>query len=135
MREIKFRAYVKEYNKCFPVLTIWDNSVCLDLSKTDDLFDRKVFSRDKIKLMQYTGLKDINGKELYEGDIIKCKYNEMYCNETEIGLVIWNNQLSAYSLDNGEIKPTLSCFNENKLEVIGNEYENPELLNCNIIGG
>lgn len=73
---------------------------------------------------QYTGLKDKNGKEIYEGDIF-------HCGDTNIlYIVVWN--------DNGfqgkQVKSSSYCgleYWKNKIEVIGNIYENPELLEEN----
>lgn len=77
-------------------------------------------------LMQYTGLYDKNGKEIYEGDIIK--YRQHYFNinsETQL----------AYPLKTKEVKWNYDRWNvfetnagESEIEVIGNIYENPELL-------
>lgn len=73
-------------------------------------------------LMQYTGLKDINGKEIYEGDILK--KNE------DILEVIWGRQRAGWrgkviKRSNYGWKIMENIF---KVEVIGNIYENPELL-------
>jgi hypothetical protein len=71
--------------------------------------------------LQYTGLKDKNGKEIYEGDI----YRQTWNGETIIGKIIYGN-MARYWIEPyenytiGEIKITG--------EVIGNIYENPELL-------
>lgn len=86
---------------------------------------------DNFELMQFTGLKDKNGKEIYEGDIIT--------NETEI--VVSEYGVLDYT---GEFQKTKCSVTYNshfcmfnltedvhhgKFEVIGNIYENPELLN------
>ncbi len=104
MREIKFRAWTGK-------------EMFYDVERT--LISGKIAFRDKsLKLMQYTGLKDKNGKEIYEGDIIRARYIT--------GNIIVN-----------EIKFKKGCFGPNgfynwgdicELDVIGNIYENPELL-------
>jgi len=70
-------------------------------------------------LMQYTGLKDKNGVEIYEGDIIRCKLQtdkNHWIAEVKFCIDAWCIGLH-----------TLSSYIY--LEVIGNIYENPELLN------
>ena len=73
---------------------------------------------------QYTGLKDKNGAKIFEGDILK--------RENEIIIVLWNNKYACLTLhcDNWSC---LGFFYEDldvdKVEVIGNIYDNPELLN------
>ena len=78
-------------------------------------------------LMQYTGLKDKNGKEIYEGDIIKI------CAEglggEAIGKIVYDEYDLAFVLKN-EVEELSEClwYAEQQLEVIGNIYDNPELL-------
>ena len=91
----------------------------------DDIYaittDEKVNLKDGLMLsgcilMQYTGLKDKNGKEIYEGDIVK-----------------WSNSVNSgvYEIKwfrTGFSSNGLPLFNDDVVEVIGNIYENPELL-------
>lgn len=81
---------------------------------------------DKIKLMQSTGLKDKNGKEIFEGDIVDYKGRE--------AVVKWHGSYASFIyrfVD--ELKERVSEWDPLylaylKCEVIGNIYENPELL-------
>jgi uncharacterized phage protein (TIGR01671 family) len=79
----------------------------------------EIQSLAKAELMQSTGLKDKNGKEIYEGDFIKAEWgigNADYRIVGEDGLPEFYHWFIEY------------CFEEDNLEVIGNKYENPELI-------
>lgn len=78
-------------------------------------------------LMQFTGLKDNNGKDVYEGDIVKFKDYE---NEEEsINFIQYSEFDMSFKLVNDdEIKEYWDDPDLFKIEVIGNVYENPELI-------
>ncbi len=112
MREIKFRVWDgqnMEYIK-----PVWFEE--LGIYHYEDF--SKCAKELHCILMQYTGLKDKNGKEIYEGDIVKQK--PILCDEEKIGVT--------------SIRTTQGvCFGAypyfvSPCEVIGNIYENPELL-------
>ena len=117
MREIKFRAWDKKNNK------MWHCVEELDLGNQEVVFQHNedygitwgAYPSDAI-LMQYTGLKDKNGTEIYEGDIMEWDEKEWGAPYREI--VEWRYSLFETRED---VWPQ-SC------EVIGNIYENPELL-------
>jgi hypothetical protein len=101
MREIKFRAWDK-FNK---------------LIKESVMPSRRDYPESQYELMQFTGLKDKNGKEIYEGDICDL--------DGEKVKISWSNLDSGFCLEWGyKSRIGLSIH----LEVIGNIYENPELL-------
>ena len=133
MREIKFRAWDKE-NK------VMINAIFVGLGKVYGM--TKTFKPSKeledVILMQYTGLKDKNGKKIFEGDIViasKMPYYWEFVKSVNKGLVVYNNHTASYriKLDNyhsstiGE-SDTVKFNPVSKYEVIGNIYENPELL-------
>lgn len=112
MREIKFR--------------VWDEKEMLYESNSS-LFDRECDgSGIDYQLMQYTGLKDKNGREIYEGDIVKEKGSG---NEV-IGLVDPFNQL--FNTETVALAGYLYYLSKEKIdiEIIGNIYSNPELLHA-----
>ena len=113
--EIKFRAWDKtEKMMCYVSLIDFENSTCVLIYPTKTYKEEdKSFS--EVKLMQYTGLKDKNGKEIYKGDILKTPRG--------IGRVFL--RLGCWFVENQE---ELGYFPQFELEVIGNVYENPKLL-------
>lgn len=107
MREIKFRAWVHsqkrmEFSDIPPAFSFW-KFVAYD---SDDLKT----------LMQFTGLKDNNGKEIYEGDIMGS------------GKVVWSEINARFFLEGKDWEHSMSYVVNNDYEVIGNIYSNPELL-------
>jgi len=76
--------------------------------------------------MQFTGLLDKQGVEIYEGDIVKLGKQHWYpgCGHGEIGQVIWTGY--QYAMEG--YKFSLLLIATNSVEVIGNIYENSELL-------
>ena len=112
MREIKFRVWDIEEKKMINVygLEFKDTGIVVT---SDEGYDYIV--EEDCELMQFTGLKDKNGKEIYEGDIIEGRYGRQ--------TVEWH-LATGFDSGLGELWGT----NKEWLEVIGNIYENPELL-------
>ena len=135
MREIKFRAWLKYEEKMIDVKAIdWDEEGKIFSVNYPEGKFYNGYDSDCIELMQYTGLKDKNGVEIYEGDIVNI------CGFSDIDVVEYDNLYVGYVLKsyakNGEVlyvEPLskYTSFNSPKLEVIGNIYENKELLNEN----
>ncbi|UPJ35839.1 hypothetical protein IVB45_02165 [Bradyrhizobium sp. 4] len=108
-REIKFRAWDKKQSKLFTVSDIQFNEAEIGVYVTDQKTEALPWD-ENIILMQFTGLKDKNGKEVYEGDIVSTNDGVSYP-------VDWVEDLAAFNVQK-YFKPV----------VIGNIYENPELL-------
>jgi uncharacterized phage protein (TIGR01671 family) len=88
----------------------------------------EIQSLAKAELMQSTGLKDKNGKEIYEGDIIKSKISFEGKGIPHMGEVVYDKELASFATKNLSGN-TLICRQQlNTFEVIGNKYENPELI-------
>lgn len=136
-REIKLRAWLKDDKRMVEVEEIHFRHQLIEYydGNYDDCWLEKDF--DKIELMQYTGLKDKNGKEIYEGDIIDIHQTvngqSIFVIEvTNTGLVI-----PRYAFDKNykyeyNIRELLEFDEYDKeIEVIGNVWENRELLEEN----
>lgn len=112
MREIKFRAWSKKY-KIFcwngRAMTLQDLAI---IEHSPEVVDELVY-------LQYTGLNDKYGKEVYEGDILASGYRK--------GDVEFYRGIYVVREMNGQ--GLLSQYLKADFEVIGNIYENPELLN------
>lgn len=131
MREIKFRAWDKENKEMLDIEDLhWDDCP-RDFSIRTTMY-RDYFDIKDMILMQYTGLKDKNGKEIYEGDIVsKETFDDTKPNYRNISYakVVWIKELAGFYLVNRENK-ILWEVSEDKynIEVAGNIYENSKLL-------
>ncbi|MBC2037914.1 hypothetical protein HCB14_00500 [Listeria marthii] len=124
MREIEFRAWdkeVKEMDYNPSVIEIWQNKPINEQFRLE--------SEEKLVWMQYTGLKDKNGKKIFEGDIVR-NINGEY---SYIGIVN-KDRYTFYikgvapkdNYDFADVSDTVT--GKSSLIVIGNIHENPELL-------
>ena len=132
MREIKFRTWDK-VNGCWAsinsIVLCDDGSIAYLLPEEDDM---PPYLEDEVELMQYTGLKDVNGKPIYEGDVVNVTWSR---DDTEgenyaIAYDPNNDGYSAFDfVDWYEDINGLSCaYIDGQITVIGNKFENPELL-------
>lgn len=126
MREIKFRAWDKTSKIMVDVinLDLQGGNFITTMITPGKPTEQWTNTNDMLELMQYTGLKDKNGKEIYEGDVLKqgeklapC-YVDFYLNKAQ------------YRLARKNLWAGLAFTEKStaKIEVIGNLYENPELL-------
>ena len=123
----KFRVWDKEEK----IMIDW---IDLDMSKDGGEDDFIVFEpigpvRSAITnpiLMQSTGLKDKNGIEIYEGDIVQHSEKPNPCFSYPFKVI--QARTGEWRLDNFRCGTVLAFSNQDELEVLGNIYENPELL-------
>ena len=128
MREIEFRAWDKKRKKMVNVYTliIGNEKISYEVKEIFGNYAANYLQTidiEQCELMQYTGVRDKNGVKIFECDIVKFD-NKLY-------KVIWDNDECRFGLTNN-VENTLlllTSWRMQKLEVIGNIYENPELLN------
>jgi len=127
MKTIKFRAWIKNKKAMAEVYTLGMTGV----EYTTVCVNKELFSgvgADDMELMQWTGLLDKNGKEIYEGDVIinpyiislKCPHCDKPYSENKPEVVKWDRHHSRWSvpmIDMGQ-----------NYRILGNIWENPELL-------
>lgn len=113
MREIKFRAWIKKDKRM---------EHCIDVNPfyIGDC-DRMHWKHEEVELMQYTGLKDKNGKEIYQGDIVKESNSK--------GIIAYEYCFFGIAwIANKDFYNNALKYHSSTIEVIGNIYENPDLL-------
>ena len=121
----KFRAWHSELGRMMSIKNMWFQDNCLEELELNDsvMNDYITAYPDEIKLMQSTGLKDKNGKEIFEGDIVKMA-KDVYSDLTYYEIV--RHRGGAYRLESNQHGCEL-WLRHTICEVIGNIYENPEL--------
>lgn len=147
-REIKFRAWDKNKNCFIPndvwaVLTTDCSAFGIMLRDWENYREGEYFYKESQELMRYTGLKDKNGKEIYEGDIVRSdgsmdfstptaqskSVREIYKMPSGFTGVRINNQFDKSIFSSASNWSNYTLFNiRGSLEIIGNIFENPELL-------
>lgn len=125
----KFRAWDRLTGKMFPVGIIDCSIQAVYIEEPNGLDSCRNF--DEIELMQSTGLKDENGREIYEGDIIRF----FDCDGDGYTVpVVWDNDYACFSVDWGSNMLTSFDYLEEfytdlkDIKVIGNIYENLSLI-------
>ncbi len=126
MREIRFRAWdrykkvMHSWSECAPLCDPEDQNGGLD----------SYFNKNTWVFMQYTGLKDKNGKEIYEGDVVQIEKSYIAHFGKHHGTVVYFPGGFVYkdTVTSDEMELT-QREDMSQLEIVGNIYENPELNN------
>lgn len=125
---IKFRAWDKELKTMFEVKSLVFTLNLATIASKNDLFPSRTCSFDDIILMQTTGLFDKNGVEIFEGDIVVNQYGSVgyvaYLKQ-EAGFVVVLKK-SDYRLGHRNTGESYDVTNNH--DIIGDIYQNPELL-------
>jgi uncharacterized phage protein (TIGR01671 family) len=116
VREIKFRAWNKDV-KDMSFCKEWSLAAQGDISLQDFWIEN-----DSVIFMQFTGIKDKNGKEIYDGDVVNFEFG--------LGVVLWDDLTAQFKIefDTDSDSLWLYCCKDSVLKKIGNIHENPELL-------
>lgn len=120
----KFRAWDVHEKKMFTndQLIIWNGNVYANDNSELNVNNLKGWSIDEKYLMQFTGLKDKNGKEVFEGDIVHAYGEDTYL----IGVIEYFDNAYCIKNKNGIYNPLWT--NAEQYEIIGNIWEDGELL-------
>ena len=131
-RQLKFRVWSKVRNDWvhnMMLLACIDGLPFAHFVETDS--DKKFVkhhiynaSNLDVVIQQYTGLKDKNGTDIYEGDIVKAT-SDQFVNENFIGKVIFDEGCFLTWINKNDIR---GIWGEDDIEVIGNIFENKDLL-------
>lgn len=119
-REFEFRAWLTKYNKMVKIYSwnIWQEYfMCSE-------YDSE-FYLEETPIMQYTGLKDMWEKEIYEGDIVKLRANH------GIGVVKYYDEWGAFVVEyikHRQLAVLGMNYYKEDIEILGNIYENSELI-------
>lgn len=132
-REIKFRAWTRNYIVDVDSIDFENQYI----TWFDGQYDRCVLPNkcleietfEEIKLMQFTGLYDKNGKEIYEGDFLKLIDEYRGKGEKPSYVIFKDSQWMMQGTMHYTHVDSINNYCLDKMEIIGNIYENPDLCN------
>jgi len=124
-REIKFRAWIDN--------ELLSHEQLIDMDQETHAMYTIVTNEEKedgVSLMQYTGLKDTNGKDIYEGDVVDYLGDIELVNSNVLRVIEYKNEEACFvaRLPVGVEGEEAVYLNEHDFKVIGNIYDNPELV-------
>jgi uncharacterized phage protein (TIGR01671 family) len=120
-REIKFRAWNKKSRRMFDPQELTPLALNTDCKELAGVF---IPFHEDVELMQFTGLKDKNGKEAYHKDIVEVIVGR----KNTYWVIEWSDDQASFIL-RSLLYGDLPVFKINEMLIIGNTCENPELIN------
>ena len=124
MKEFKMKAWLKKENKMVSIIGIDLNYQYIRYTDDGNLFkdDYKIAEYKDIELLQFTGVKDKAGQEVYEADVIKFNdgIDDIY------GLISYDDEDAVYCVSYENVTEHLSNM-AGDFEIVGNIFENPNL--------
>lgn len=126
MKEPKFKAWDKVLKRFVPVACLYfnENSNFIGVFTGEEIDGEwTVVRKEHLELVQFTGLKDKKGIDIYEGDVCRTRYYSAMWRENleTVQAVVWDEDESSFGLRKKNMA---------NIEIIGNIYENPELLDA-----
>ena len=129
MKTLKFRLWSEAYKKYFTSISLHLATELWIVIHNEDGFPEVAITDydEEYVLEQYTGLKDKNGKEIYEGDIIIYDFTTYVAKEPVMGVVKYSAESAAYGIVPLAYRDSIEWFGElainAPLEVVGNIHE------------
>ena len=123
---LKFRAWNTEKNEWLYLPETGDIELTQYIGNSFEFS----YDKDAVVILQYTGLKDKNGKEIYEGDVVKTNYYNGAPGDFKriIGQVKYHPHAASFRVDGVKKYEGLRVDLHGNSEIVGNIYESPELL-------
>lgn len=119
MREIKFRIFSEgKMRYPHPKETVFSNAIFYRVNMADQCIEPEMVA--KMKLMQFTGVKDFYGRDIYEGDILQT--------ETGYAIVVWEDMAFALKSPGSDAVDWEHSSKYSQYVIDSNIYENPQLL-------
>ena len=121
---LKFRVWDKELKAMFELKSLVFTLNLATIASKNDLFPSRTRSFDDIIFMQSTGLFDKNGKEIFEGDIVRFHTPQL----ATIGVVEFDKNEACFKVRNDFGGHYVTMFHTRYFEVMGDIYQNKELV-------